>query len=200
MMKPRFTPLFAALLAPAFILLWVPLLSAQAESNRIDRLEIFGGYSLAASEFGIYGGVTNGWNASLNTKVMPNVGLVADFAGYYKTIGYGANVPSDHSTTYTFTFGPQISKTFSRLTPFGHALIGFGQIDSTQDARPSYNPIKTANSLALVIGGGLDVRLSGRIAWRVEGDYLHTSFQPADNQLTATGSNVRFCTGLVFRF
>jgi hypothetical protein len=199
MMKPRFTSLFASLLAPAFIL-WTPLLSAQADGNHIDRLEIFGGYSFAASEFGIYGGMTNGWNASLNAKVKPNVGLVADFAGYYKTIGYGGNVPSDHSTTYTFTFGPHISKTFSRLTPFGHALIGFGHIYSTQDVRPSYNPIKTANSLAVVLGGGLDVRLSGRIAWRVEGDYLHTSFQPADNQLTATGSNGRFSTGLVFHF
>src|SRR5215472_6599363 len=133
-----------------FLLSWFLLiassLGAQAQA---DRLEVFGGYSLAASEFGIYGGVTNGWNASLNAKVMPNVGLVADFAGYYKTIGYGGNVPSDHSTTYTFTFGPQISKTFSRLTPFGHALIGFGHIYATQDARPSYNPIATANSLAV---------------------------------------------------
>ena len=93
-MKPRFTSLFASLLAPAFIL-WTPLLSAQADGNHIDRLEIFGGYSFAASEFGIYGGMTNGWNASLNAKVKPNVGLVADFAGYYKTIGYGGNVPSD---------------------------------------------------------------------------------------------------------
>jgi len=184
-----------------FLFSWFLLITSSLGAQvQADRLEVFGGYSFAASEFGIYGGMTNGWNASLNAKVVPKVGLVADFAGYYKTIGYGHCCPSDHSTTYTFTFGPQISKTFSRLTLFGHALIGLGHIYATQNVRPLYNPIKTENSLAVVVGGGLDVRLSRRVAWRAEGDYLHTSFQPADNQLSATGSNGRFCSGLVFRF
>jgi hypothetical protein len=89
MMKLRFTPLFASLLTPTFILLWGPSLRAQAENDHIDRLEIFGGYSFAASEFGIYGGMTNGWNAALTARIKPGVGLVADVAGYYKTIGYG---------------------------------------------------------------------------------------------------------------
>ena len=199
-MKPRFTHLFASLLTPACILLWGPLLRAQMESSRTDRLEIFGGYSLAASEFGIYGGMTHGWNAALNVKVKPGLGVAADVAGYYKTIGYGSCCPSDHSTTYTFTAGPQISRTFSRLMPFGHALIGMGHIYATQNVRPDYNPIKTKNSFALILGGGLDIRLGRRTAWRVEGDYLYTAFQPSDNQLTATRSNARMSTGLVFRF
>jgi hypothetical protein len=104
----------------SFLFSWFLLIASSLSAQvQADRLEVFGGYSFAASEFGIYGGMTNGWDASLNAKVAPKVGLVADFARYYKTIGYGNCCPSDHSTTYTFTFGPKISKTFSRLTPSG---------------------------------------------------------------------------------
>jgi opacity protein-like surface antigen len=126
-------------------------------------------------------------------------GFVSDFAGYYKTISYSCHCPSDHSTTYTFLFGPQVSTSISRLTPFAHVLVGIGHISVTQNV-VLRDPIKKHNSVAVAFGGGLDVRLAHSLAWRFQGDYLQTAFQQFDNQLMSTRSNGRISTGLVFSF
>ncbi|MHB8526173.1 MAG: outer membrane protein [Candidatus Acidiferrales bacterium] len=176
------------------------LLPAVAAAQAKPKMEVFGGFSLAASEFSFHGGETNGWNASLNVKRSPRLGFVSDFAGYYKTISYGHCCPSDHSTTYTFLFGPQISTSFSRFTPFAQALVGVGHIHYVADAGAPFDPIKKHTSIAYALGGGLDVRVAHRMAWRFQGDYLYTAFQTYDNQLTSTRENARFSTGLVWRF
>ena len=49
-------------------------------------------------------------------------------------------------------------------------------------------------SLATAIGGGLDYKLIKGIAWRVQGDELHTRFFGGGQ------NNFRFSTGIVFRF
>ncbi len=180
----------------AFLLLLPLLVSAQEGGQKV---EVFGGYSFATSEFSFYGGQSNGWNASLNLKAKPWVGFVSDFAGYYKTISYSCQCPSDHSTTYTFLFGPQVSTTFSRVTPFAHVLAGLGHIYTTQNV-VQHDPIKKHNSFAFAFGGGLDVHLVHNLAWRVQGDYLHTAFETFDNQLMSTRSNGRISTGLVVSF
>jgi hypothetical protein len=121
------------------LLLLLPVLVAAQDGPKI---EVFGGFSLATSEFSFYGGETNGWNASLDVKAKPWLGFVSDFAGYYKTISYSCQCPSDQSTTYTFLFGPQVSTSFSRVTPFAHVLVGVGHIYATQHVCVWHSPVR----------------------------------------------------------
>jgi opacity protein-like surface antigen len=55
-------------------------------------------------------------------------------------------------------------------------------------------PGQSNTSFATALGGGLDYRLFGPIAARVEGDYLRTSF------FSSTQNNFRLSVGAVFRF
>jgi len=132
----------------------------------------------------------NGWEASLEGKFLPWIGVVADFGA-----GYGSGtLPiacisacafSSSLRRYTYLFGPQVSVPVGRFTPFAHALFGAAHIN---------NGGLTDTSFATAIGGGIDYRLIHGLAWRVQGDELHTN-------LFNTGENhFRFSTGIDFRF
>jgi hypothetical protein len=59
-------------------------------------------------------------------------------------------------------------------------------------------PQSTANSAAVLVGGGLNVNLKPHLALRaVEGDWLRTSFPNASIQAQ---HSFRLSTGLVFYF
>jgi hypothetical protein len=52
----------------------------------------------------------------------------------------------------------------------------------------------SSTSFATGVGGGLDYRIARPIAWRFQGDYIHTSLY------SLTQDNVRISTGIVLRF
>ena len=174
---------------------------------------IFGGYSYVNADL-ISGTRSNlnGWNASLEGKVFPFVGIVADFSGNYgsQTVqvpgptalpvgacpvgGIIISCPPITGTTsfnvtlhqHNFLFGPRVSFPAGRFRPFGEFLVGV--------AHANANGIGTDNSFATAVGGGIDYRIIRPIAWRFQGDYIHTSlFGGAQN-------NVRLSTGIVLRF
>jgi hypothetical protein len=89
---------------------------------------------------------------------------------------------------YTFTFGPQVSLPLGRFKPYAHALFGaalyrelafFGGSDT---------------SFADELGGGVDVSVIPRVAWRVQADALQTL------ENSSLRSSLRLSTGVVFRF
>lgn len=156
---------------------------------------IFVGYSFSRAQ--VFQGNTvnlNGWEGSLEGKFLPWIGIVADFGA-----GYGSNslafpitcpIPGCGPTTnsvrrYTYLFGPRVSIPIGRFTPFAHALFGAAHENGVG---------ATDTSFATAIGGGLDYKLIKGLAWRVQGDELHTN-------LFGTGENhFRFSTGIDFRF
>jgi opacity protein-like surface antigen len=83
----------------------------------------------------------------------------------------------------------------SKVTPFGHFLIGGAHISNQ-------NFFSTGTSFAWDFGGGVDFSLSKHFALRGEGDYLHNHFVTADNQLQphVPNSHGLLSTGIVFRF
>lgn len=133
----------------------------------------------------------NGWNGSLEGKVFPFVGIVADIGGYYGTHNNPtcAGLPcpniAGNSSVYTAMFGPRVSFSAGRVRPFAHALVGVGHTkgDSASDT-----------SLSNAFGGGIDFHLIPLLAWRFQGDELQTRF------FSNTQNNFRFSTGLVFHF
>jgi hypothetical protein len=194
----------------AFILLFFTISLAAQETPRV---EVFGGYALARIDDSQ--GLTerhinqNGWNAAVAVNINKYLGGVADFGGYYGTHRLPPftaltcptcpiTTPSPFqasSTFHTFLFGPQVSFRLHSVTPFLHALFGTAH-EHVGLAPPTPFGLSSVSGFAWAAGGGMDINFSHRFAYRVQGDFMHFSlseFQPGEN-------NVRFSTGLVFRF
>jgi hypothetical protein len=143
----------------------------------------------------------NGWNGSVEGKVLPLLGLVADFSGDYGSqslttacpLGALPPCPSPlanvNVSEYNFLFGPRLSFKVSKFRPFVHALIGVGHIRESAASLSN-----TDNSFADALGGGLDYHLIPLISWRLQFDALQTRF------FNSSQSNLRFSTGIVVNF
>jgi opacity protein-like surface antigen len=148
-------------------------------------------------------GNLNGWDGSLEGKVFPFIGIVADVSGHYGsrefTIGCEA-IPTPpcvpqtanvHANLHTYLFGPRASVSVGRFTPFAQALFGAAHIS---ESASSVNFSHSDTSFATAIGGGIDYKLFPAVAWRFQGDWLQTRV------LSSTQSNLRLSTGIVLRF
>ena len=175
----------------AFILLFASLASAQVPSGNV-----FFGYSYYNTNLSsIDRANTNGWNASLEGKFLPWVGVVADFDGHYGSQNFSRFCeailncsPALHAnfTEHNYLFGPRVSVSVAKVRPFVEALFGAGHVH--------VNGITSDTSFATAFGGGLDYKLFPLLAWRVQGDYVHTHF------FDVTQNNVRLSTGIVVHF
>jgi hypothetical protein len=137
---------------------------------------------------------TNGWEASVEGKVLPWVGIVGDFSNHYGSENFpvlcvpggglcGANFDiSEHN----YLFGPRVSFSAGKIRPFVEGLIGIGHVN-LKDA-------DSDTSFASALGGGIDYRVIPHVAWRLQGDYVTTRF------FSATQNNLRLSTGIVVRF
>jgi hypothetical protein len=143
----------------------------------------------------------NGWEATLEGKVLPAVSLVADFAGHYGTQSYvyqstNVNVPSVvDAHEFTALFGPRVSTSIGKFRPFAEFLAGIGHIDTIPNSALAANfAAPSDTSYALAIGGGLDYKIIRPIAWRFQGDYIATHY------FGTSENNVRLSTGIVLKF
>jgi hypothetical protein len=180
----------------AGIFLGILLTAVMAQAQIPTSGNIFVGYSY--SQTNSFGSTVslNGWEGSLEGKFLPWIGIVADFgAGYGTDNVFPPIACSGFSCTGGFTstsvrrntylFGPRVSVPIKRFTPFAHALFG---------AAHENNRGITDTSFATAIGGGLDYRLIHGLAWRLQGDEIHTNlFDVGENHF-------RFSTGIDFRF
>lgn len=153
--------------------------------DETPRAEVFGGYA--------YGGSgSHGWDGSVAFNANRWLGIVADFGGQYTSIDTPDS--SERIRTHSFLFGPRISARRNRhVTPFAHALFG-GAHNDARAREAGLDLHFTDNSFALALGGGLDVKLSRRVAVRAfQLDYLRTSF------FDETQHKGRLAFGLVLR-
>src|SRR5580698_1444978 len=178
------------------MLLFVGLASAQVPTSG----NVFFGYSYYnASPLPVEASRSNlnGLEASFEGKIIPWVGMVADFSEHYgnafcplpvQPVGSGGQslCPNVISHEQNFLFGPRVSISVRRFRPFAEALFGGGHVNT--------NGFGSDTSFATALGGGLDYKIIRPVAWRFQGDYVQTRF------FGATQSNVRLSTGIVFRF
>jgi opacity protein-like surface antigen len=139
----------------------------------------------------------NGWDASLEGKVLPWVGIVADLSGHYGSQSFQTFPPvgppgpltetvSGHETDVMF--GPRLSFSAGKFRPFGEAMVGVGHVSTG-------NYFSTSDtSFATALGGGLDYKILRIFALRAEADYVQTRF------FSTRQDNFRLSTGIVFRF
>ncbi|MBC7931257.1 MAG: porin family protein [Rubrivivax sp.] len=168
--------------ATAVILLLTVSASAQEETPKV---EVFGGYSYGGSN-------AHGWNGSVAGNVNRWLGVVADFGGQYTRIESPAS--SERIKTHSLLFGPRLSARTKHVTPFAHVLVGAAHNDA-RAREEGFDFHFTDTSFAVAVGGGLDVRVSERVAVRAfQLDYLRTNF------FGGTQNNGRISAGIVFRF
>lgn len=150
----------------------------------------FFGYSYMSADL-VPGNRTNlnGWNGSVEGKVLPFIGVVGDFSGHYGSQGFPAIGLNASIGEHNFLFGPRVSASVGKLRPFAHALFGASHISETVSGFSASD-----TSFAYALGGGLDYRLMRLVGWRVQADLLQTRF------FSNTQNNVRISTGLVVHF
>ena len=164
---------------------------------------VFFGYSYYNSNLVVDRASLNGWEGSLEGKLFPHVGIVADFSGHYGSqdfaicpvvpVGGGGCSTGASASTHELNvmFGPRVSFSVGRWTPFVQGLFGVAHINASSG-------FGSDNSFATALGGGLDYRIVKPVAWRFQGDYVHTRLFMASYGFTQ--NNFRFSTGIVLRF
>ena len=97
---------------------------------------VFFGYSYYNSDLLSLGRSSfNGWNGSLEGRVFPFVGLVADISGNYGSQHVPILCPelicpteSVSAHEQNFLFGPRVSVSAGKFRPFAEALFGAGHV------------------------------------------------------------------------
>lgn len=186
----------------ALILSFVFLLGGLALAQIPTSGNIFFGYSYLNTDVAPSRTSANGWEATVEGKVLPFIGIAADFSSYYGTPNFPVAVPvvpvctlppcpvltplNFSTSERNYLFGPRVSISVSKFRPFAEVLIGAGHINA--------HSAGSDTSFATAIGGGLDYKLLRILAWRFQGDYLQTRF------FSTTQANVRLTTGIALRF
>ena len=129
---------------------------------------------------------SNGWDASLEGKLIPWVGLVVDIDGHYGS-GTFSGINADVAA-HNFLFGPRVSVQVQRFRPFAELLIGAAHISRSNGISDS------DTSFANAVGGGLDYRIAGPVSVRGQLDWIETRFY-GENQ-----NGFRLSTGIAFHF
>jgi hypothetical protein len=158
---------------------------------------VYLGYTYYNTKLSVSSGSLNGWEGTLEGRVFPLLGIVADLTGHYgsqqfpnpgATCIIGGTCPplSVKAHIYEALFGPRLSVPVGKFRPFGEFEIGVGHVNT--------NGFGSDTSFATSVGGGLDYTIVRPIAWRLQGDYVRTKF------FNRTDNNLRLSTGIVFRF
>ena len=160
---------------------------------------LFAGYSYYNTTFGAQRQSLNGWEGSLEGKPfpVPFLGVVADFSANYgsakfvnpaATCAIGVVCSPVRANTHidNFLVGPRVSASIGSYRLFAEGVVGFGHVNT--------NGFGSDTSFASGVGGGLDYKLFRLLAWRFQGDYIHTRLfnQPQNNLRLSTGIVVRF--------
>lgn len=189
-----------AVAALALILLSGAPVFAQNSNPKIERIEVFGGYSLLHADNGgltasavntalgqppgAFGLTSNysGWNAEVQYNLNRWLGVVGDFAGHYGNLFITSNTlltELPKSNEYSLMGGPVLTyKTLWKVTPFVHVLGGMDRRHQDAGSIPGLfgsSQFVTDWAVAVAAGGGIDYKVFPHMSVRVgQVDYYYT--------------------------
>ena len=153
---------------------------------------VFFGYSYYNTNLNGSRNNLNGWEASVEGKFLPFIGIVADFDAHYGSEdftacnGFDCAIFNADVTQHDYLFGPRVSASVGKFRPFAELLVGASHVNA--------HNLSSDTSFATAVGGGLDYKFLKLLAWRFQGDYIHS------NLFNAPQNNLRLSTGIVLRF
>jgi opacity protein-like surface antigen len=192
------------------LLLALPLL---AKAQEAPRIEAFGGYSYLRLDQDTNAITTgdqdlNGFTTQFTYNLNTFLGITADISGNFSNNqSTGTTTSNNSQDTYYFLFGPKFAfRGSERFTPFAHVLLGFVRQDVNATTQTTVNNNSTnMKQFAMAIGGGLDVNLTEKIAFRpVQADLILTRLNTsgvsvAGVSTTSNQYNFRASTGIVVK-
>jgi hypothetical protein len=198
---------------------------SQVETSKV---EVYGEYSFLRfnpSLTGLSNRDFNGGGAGVTWFFSRYFGVKGEFIGYasdtWKVTFQTPLVVTPHNTAttipagtfsssanmFTYQFGPVVRIPFHRVTVFGEVLFGgahtdgYGNLERSIDLGGGTLPVAgTQSPFAMAAGGGVDLKVSKRVAIRLaEVDYFLTRYT---NPITSTNNqnNLRYLAGIVFCF
>jgi hypothetical protein len=141
----------------------------------------------------------NGFNTSITRYLNDTFGVEGDVGAHFGTTpstgGPGPfTAPSLKARLIFYGGGLHIAYRHNqRIEPWAHVLFGGAHFRFSQTGGPTASLTKL-NNFALVGGGGADIKLGTRLAWRVQADFLGTRF------FSTWQKNIQVQTGLVINF
>lgn len=170
-----------------------PVSAFSQSAPLVPKYTLFGGYTIVRNQFLPPPGSTfdiKGWEASIERKVAPWIGIVADASQQY-----GIRSGENQQQTIVL-FGPQVSPHVSRrVIPFAHfligAVVGAGFNFGSGGATFSHG----FGSVAKAVGGGVDIKVFGPLWIRpIQADYLPSGHIDDDHKTKA-----RISSGIALR-
>ena len=165
----------------------------------------------------------HGFNLGTKYNLSPTLGIRTDFSAYLNkdravdSFGTGADAHTDTNSfrerSSVLVTGIEARRDFGSWRPYVHALAGVAR-QTSDDVQTSTGPFvfeihDRTTSLALKIGGGIDVRISPRIDLRIiEADYQPIFAKDRNTPVSAffeqrvkgkTAQNVTLSAGIVWR-
>jgi Outer membrane protein beta-barrel domain len=188
-----------------------------AQSDDYKKLEFYGGYSyhvigndLDDDDVVLDPEYFRGFNTSITGNVARYFGLKFDFAGHFKSrpIAFGPlfNGIDVDSRRFTYLGGVQFKNNSSEATfkPFVHALVGAAHVRNRVKINdelciaiaPTPCPgdfTEKDTGFAAALGGGVDIRASDRIDFRLfQIDYIPTRLFDGRQQTLRLGIGIVF--------
>jgi hypothetical protein len=195
-----------------------------ASAQDYPRMETFLGYTYvrANSATNVPSFSANGAGGQFGYNFNKYISVVADIGAVHNGSLAGLNVDS---TTVNFLFGPRFSFGHSRIRPYINTLFGGAYYTGSTRVRvgglilpPIYlpgNPVLpiipgqpvtariggSQTGFAMVVGGGLDIKLSRYLSFRPIGaDYYLTRLQNLRTLDDNNQNNFRYTAGFNFTF
>jgi len=162
-----------------------------ARGQEVPLAEVFGGYSYLNVDTNDLSSrqSANGWEATVSGNFNHWFAVEGDVAGYYKTI-LGVSVRD-----YSYTGGPRFNyRQIPSATLFAHTLVGGDHLSGSFAGSSA-----SQDSLAVVLGGGLEWNVASHWAVRGSGDYVLTRHNILGAQ-SFTQNNFRASVGIVYLF
>ena len=191
-MKGKFLLSVVALLLPLSVAGQVARPTGSDAAVNFDRYEVYGAAAYSSANQVKGSSALLGGNVGADLKLKRWFGAAVDF-GYY---GAEASSNSHVSTSMsTFLAGPEVYIPADNLTGFFHVLFG-GAHTGGVGAKPDI-------SFATGIGGGFEYAVSKRLAIRISGDGILSSFVEDPDNVGYSAHlrvNPRATGGVAYRF
>ncbi len=183
-----------SLVPVVFVLL---CLAAPVAAQDIPAWEIAGGYSFTRA---VTDEVTlpAGWFVSGARNVTDMLAIVGEVSGAYKSEAeFGLEVDR---LLFTLMGGVRYYRRLARVTPFAQFLLGGAALGSkvTVGGYSEWDP-NSGPEFAIQPGAGVDIRLTDRLAARVQGDWRRL-FSGDEALGFVDGNQIRIAAGIVVGF
>ncbi len=141
----------------------------------------------------------NGFNSSVTRYLNDTFGVEGDVGVHFGTTpstGGPGPFTAGNLKAKLILYGGGLHIAYrhnQRIEPWVHVLFGGAHFRFTQTGGATAALTKL-NNFAVVGGGGADIKLGTRLAWRVQGDFVGTHF------FSTWQKNIQAQTGLVINF